>query len=43
MNESLEYAILHDNYKPTNEEIKKLADELGSLKFKLKEMMYNDE
>jgi len=33
-NESLEYAILNDNYKPTEEEIKELAQELWDLKHK---------
>jgi hypothetical protein len=31
-NETLEFAILEDGYKPTEEEIKKLAKELWDLK-----------
>ena len=31
-NESLEYAILNDKYKPTKEEIKQLAQELWNFK-----------
>ena len=32
MNESIEYAILNDNYKPTQEQIKGMAKELWDLK-----------
>lgn len=31
-NETLEYAILNDSYKPTDEEIKELAYELWEIK-----------
>lgn len=34
MNETLEYAIIYDGYKPTQDEIIKLAKELWGIKHK---------
>jgi len=35
-NESLEYCILNDNYRPTDKEIKELAQELWDIKLRLR-------